>query len=83
MNEQAANGTPLTFIVELRENEESNLSDEETEEFSKLQTYSSATNIFTDNVGGVGVCYVADTKKYIDNKFEELKSAILSMGGNV
>jgi ASC-1-like (ASCH) protein len=83
MKEQAKNGTPLTFIVELRENEEANLSDEETEEFSKLQTYSSATNIFTDNVSGVGVCYVADTKKYIDNKFEELKSAILSMGGNV
>ena len=51
-------------------------------DFAQLHTYKPNTTI-TNNVGAVmSVGYIADAKAYIDNKFTELKNAILSAGAN-
>lgn len=40
-------------------------------------------NTVWSNTGDTDLVYVADTKLYIDNKFEELRQALLSTGANV
>ena len=48
----------------------------------QVTTLLGLNNIWADS-GEVSVVYTADTKLYIDKKFETLTNAIISMGGNV
>ena len=48
----------------------------------QVTTLLGLNNIWADS-GEVSVFYTADTKLYIDKKFETLTNAIISMGGNV
>lgn len=73
----------IVMYCPLPEPIETPLTAEEMAELEKLHTYKPITNITTDCDAGIEVEYVADTKKYIDNKFTELQEAILSTGGNV
>lgn len=73
----------IVMYCTLPEPIETPLTAEEMAELEKLHTYKPITNITTDCDAGIEVEYVADTKKYIDNKFTELREAILSTGGNV
>ena len=57
---------------------ETQLTAEELAEFEKLHTYKSTTNITTDCDAGIEIEYVADTKTYIDNKFNELATSMMS-----
>ena len=59
------------------------LSDAEIAAFKSLKTNRPATTIVTDSAAEIYAEYVATSKGYIDKKIEELKSAILSIGGNV
>lgn len=58
------------------------LTDEQKEEFKTLQTYKPVTTILNDKNIEITVDYEVDTKAYIDNKFNELKNAIIEIGGN-
>lgn len=56
----------------------------------KTYIFKKGENVLRGNIEGktcapshISVTYKADTKLYIDNKFEELQNAILSTGGNV
>ena len=51
--------------------------------FKELYMNQPNTTIVNDAGAHIAVEYIADTKTYIDNKFAELKSAIISMGGNI
>jgi hypothetical protein len=59
------------------------LTDEGKEEFKTLHSNKPTTTILNDKNIEMSVIYIADTKGYIDNKFNELNNAILSIGGNV
>ena len=48
----------------------------------QVTTLLGLNNIWADS-GEVSVVYTADTKLYIDKKFETLTNAIISMGGTV
>lgn len=76
-----ANETTVLYI--LAEPIETPLSAEELAAYAELHTNYPNTTIYNDAGAGLGVKYVADTKLYIDNKFAELKNAILSAGANV
>lgn len=51
--------------------------------YRALRTHKPNTTVFSDSNVGLYLNYAADTKLYIDNKFTELKTALLSMGGNI
>ena len=76
-----ANGTPLTIKYILAEPIETPLSDEEIAAYKELHTNKPTTVITNDAGCMMDVAYVADTKTYIDNKFQELATALLAMGG--
>jgi hypothetical protein len=59
------------------------LTDEGKEQFKTLHSNKPTTTIFNDKNIEMTVDYETDTKAYIDNKFNELNNAILSMGGNI
>lgn len=63
--------------------EEIPLTEEELATYATLHTNKPNTTITNDGGAGMSLEYVADTKKYIDNKFAELQNAILSAGANV
>lgn len=69
---------PITIYFELPEPIETPITPEEIEAY----THYPATTVLTDKAG-LEVSYKADTKNYIDNKFAELQSAVISMGGNI
>ena len=72
-----------TLLVVLETPVETPLSAEELAAYAELHTNYPTTTIYNDAGAGLGVKYVADTKLYIDNKFTELRNAILSAGANV
>lgn len=72
-----------TILVALETPVETPLSADELSAFAELHTNYPTTAIYNDEGAGLGVKYVADTKLYIDNKFTELRNAILSAGANV
>ena len=43
-----------------------------------LQTFDTYTTVFTEEGAGMEVKYVADTKLYIDKKFDQLAAAMLT-----
>lgn len=77
-----ANGNPITIYYPLAEPIETALTSEQITELKKLKTFKPVTNVFTDDIADVGIEYVADIKLYIDNKFNELETAILSAVGS-
>ena len=74
---------PLKIVTYVTTPTETDLTEAEVLAFKALHTNKPYTTIFNDQNGDMTVEYVADTKLYIDNKFEELQNAILSTGGNV
>lgn len=71
-----ANEQNLTAYVQLEEPIVTNLSAEEVQKILNLHTNKTNTTIWNDQNADMQVTYVADTKKYIDDKFEELSEAI-------
>lgn len=59
------------------------LDDDLQTQFKALRTYYGVTNLYNNEGAYNKLDYTADTKLYIDNKFNELTQAILSTGGNV
>ena len=47
-----------------------------------LKMFEGCNTVWSDG-GDTSLTYIADTKMYIDNKFEALRSAILALGANV
>ena len=66
------------FYYKLKEQIERDLPPETTEAFKSLYTNYPSTVISNDENAGMEVSYVADTKHYIDKKFEELNQAIVN-----
>lgn len=77
-----ANGNPITIYYPLAEPITTALTSKQIVEFKKLRTFKPVTNVFTDDIADVGMKYVADTKLYIDNKFNELATALISAVGS-
>ena len=71
-------GTPLTVLYQLSEPYETDLTEEEMVDISALHTNYPVTTILNDEGVGMEVSYVADTKNYIDKKFNELAAAIVA-----
>ncbi len=74
-------GSKMLLIRE--EPEEISLPAEVLAEYEYLRTYKPVTTISNDGGAHMEIKYIADTKSYIDNKFADLESAIISTGGNV
>ena len=68
---------PTTVVYPLATPIETDLTAEELAQYSALHTNYPNTTIYNEGAG-MGVKYVADTKMYIDNKFNELALAILN-----
>lgn len=76
--EQAAAGTPMTMVLGLTKPVETELSDEVKEEFARMHTNKGNMVIQTTIGAEMEVSYVADTKLYIDNKFNALATALVN-----
>lgn len=73
---------PMELYYELAEPIATSLTSEQLSAFGKMHIFHPTTNLFTDDIGDVGMEYVADTKLYIDSKFNELATALLSAVGS-
>lgn len=64
---------------------EIDLTEEQLKSYRSLYTNYSTTNVFTDSTpqAGLEMEYVADTKSYIDKKFEELQKALVNTNTQV
>lgn len=69
--------TPVTVYIALQTPEEIPLTEEELNAYKALAENTSLTTFVNNDGGGLEVTYVADTKKYIDNKFAELQALTL------
>jgi hypothetical protein len=69
---------PLTVLYALAEPVETPLSAEELAQHAALHTYKPETTVYNDAGAGMKIAYVADTKLYIDKKFNELAAAIVN-----
>lgn len=69
---------PMEILYPLITPAERELTPEITEAFKALYTNYPSTVISNDENAGMEVSYVADTKHYIDKKFEELNQAIVN-----
>ena len=77
--EIAANGNPFTvYMAEYIEPIETALSADQLAAFASLHSNYPNTTVFNDRNAGMEVKYVADTKLYIDKKFNELAAALVS-----
>ena len=75
---------PITVIYQLKEPQEIDLEDSKIISFDKLKTYKPMSTVSCTNYNvGLKVNYMIDIKSYIDNKFNELQAALISLGGNV
>lgn len=74
---------PITILYASKQFEEIPLTDTELASYAALHTIKPDTVISNDSGIGMRIVYSADTKIYVDNKFEELRNAIISLGGNV
>ena len=57
---------------------ETPLSEETLQAFKSLQTYYPNTVVTNDADTGMELEYIADTQKYIDNKFAEMNKAVVA-----
>lgn len=83
LSQQKAAGTPVVVEYELAEEEIEEYTEEQQEAYNKLQnvlSYKTVTNVFTDKAQLV-FKYIADTKTYIDNKYNALAEQILNLAG--
>ena len=78
LNAQYEAGTPVTLEYWLEIPIEAPLTEEEMAQFAALETYYPTTTIFNDGGANMEVSYMADTKNYIDKKFNELAAAIVA-----
>lgn len=81
--QQKAAGTPVILEYELEAEEVEAYTEEQQEAYNQLQnakTYKTVTNVFTDKADMI-LKYVADTKTYIDNKYNALAEQILNLAG--
>lgn len=78
MAEAYASGNPYVWMYALEEPIETPLTANQLAYFAAIHTNYPNTTINTDSQAGLEVDYVADTKLYIDNKFNELATAILA-----
>lgn len=67
---------PFTIVYPLEEPIVTELSSDEVQKILALHTNKPNTTIWNNQNAEMQVTYVADTKKYIDDKFEELSEAI-------
>ena len=74
---------PITVAYELEEPIETPLTEAELVAYQEYYTNYPNTTIYSDDVAFLNIKYKADTKHYIDNKFNSLEKTILSLGGNV
>lgn len=65
-------------LLQAKEQRETALSAEQLAAFALLHTNCPNTTVFNDKNAGMEVKYVADTKLYIDKKFEQLAAAMLN-----
>lgn len=77
--------TEIDLVYVLKTPIETDLTSEEIAAYRALHTNYSTTNVFTDSDPQVGLEmeYVADTKSYIDKKFEELQKALVNTNTQV
>lgn len=77
--------TEIDLVYVLKTPIETDLTSEEIAAYRTLHTNYSTTNVFTDSDPqvGLGMEYVADTKSYIDKKFEELQKALVNTNTQV
>lgn len=69
---------PMTVAYELATPIETPLSAEELAQYSALHTNKPNISAYNDAGAGMKIAYVADTKLYIDKKFNELAAAIVN-----
>ena len=75
---QAAAGTPVTVLLGRRTPVETALPTEVVEQYRKMKTLYGSNTFSNSGNADMKVTYVADTKLYIDNKFNELAAAIVN-----
>ena len=73
-----AAGTPVTVKYVLPTPIETALSETELAAYRALHTNRPNTTIYADDNAGLAVDYAADTKRYIDKKFDALAAAIIN-----
>ncbi len=80
LDTQAAAGTPVKIVYVLTNPIETPLTEEQLAAYADagLRTTKPTTVITNDGGAGMAVTYAADTKAYIDKKFNELAAAIVS-----
>ena len=66
---------PATFLYVLKTPVETPLTAEELTAFAALTAHEPHTTLFNDGGAGMALSYIADTKRYIDNKFAALAAA--------
>ncbi len=71
-------GTPMKVQYVLSKPEEMPLNEDVRNAYKAMTTCTAETKVYTDCGAGVAVSYVADTKKYIDRKFNELAAVIVN-----
>lgn len=72
-----ANGTPFTWYAPIETPIETDITDTEVgQALLSLRTYYPTTTVICDT--DAAITYAADTKNYIDNKFNELAAAIVA-----
>ena len=69
---------PFEVVYILNTPLETPLSDEELAAYAELHTNEPVTTIYADGNAGLSVTYKADTKRYIDKKFDALAAAIIN-----
>ena len=75
---------PITLVWETSTEQSFHpLPDEEQELLHNLETYYGVTNLYNDQGCPMWLTYVQDTKIAVDNKFNNIKQALLSLGANV
>ena len=79
---QFNSGVPMTTMGVLSSPKVRALSDEELAAYREIYTNKGVTTISNNYDAGMSVSYAVDTKMYIDNKFTELRNAIIATGAN-
>lgn len=79
--EEFISSNPLTIQYILATPVETPLTVAELEAYKKLHSNYPVTTILNDSGANMEVKYKADTKNYIDNKFAELQTALVALGG--
>lgn len=78
LSAQYAAGTPVTVAYPLAEPIETPLTEEQLGAFAALHSNKPNTTVMNDAGADMALEYAADTKLYIDNKFNELAAAIVN-----